>query len=106
MINLFPTTIDNFFKNQEHQADVLIDIYKYVFPDWDNIESINGWPSISEKTWEYIGENFIKFDKLYHPDDIAGGCWMNKGFTVNYKLTEDWKVYTNECRIVYKLKEI
>ena len=102
MITLVPDRIDAFFEGQNHQADVLIGLYKFVFPDWDNIVSLDGYPTVNEHTWKYICEKFIAFDKIYHPDVFAGGLFMNKGFSVDYKLTQDWKVYIDDCKAEYK----
>ncbi|MHA2094584.1 MAG: hypothetical protein ACW98F_08145 [Candidatus Hodarchaeales archaeon] len=101
MITLVPDRIDKFFENQDHQADVLIGLYKYVFPDWDNIESIDGWPKISYDTSLYICQKFMDFDKIYHPNVMNGGLWMNKGFSVDYDV-DDWKVYVDDCKVEYK----
>ena len=35
MITLVSDRIDKFFEGQNHQADVLIGLYKFIFPDWD-----------------------------------------------------------------------
>jgi len=78
-------TIDNLFAKHAdnyHQANVLIELYKLVMPEWDNIRKIHDWPRCNEFTWKYIASKFIEFDKYYHPDCLAGGCWMNNGFSI------------------------
>ena len=74
---------------QTNQADVLVSLYKLVFPDWDSIKQISGYPKISKELWQYICQLFIDFDKKYHPTVMAGGCWMNTGFSSNELLTDD-----------------
>jgi hypothetical protein len=103
MIKLLPDKIDEFFEGKDHQADVLIELYKWVFPKWDDIESIDGWPKISEKTSLYICQKFMDFDKIHHPNVMNGGLWLNKGFSVDYDLNQDWVVYTDNCQIDYKV---
>ena len=79
-------------------------IWRMVFPDWDRIERIDRWPAVNKKTWKYIQERFIAFDKVYHPRVFAGGLWMNSGFTVNDEL-EDWYVDKSVCTVHYKEDE-
>jgi len=77
--------IDNLFANSDHQADVLIGLYKLVYPNWDNIQHINGYPTVNEFTSKYLFYKFIQFDKDHHPNVVAGGCWMNSGFSSSNK---------------------
>lgn len=89
------------FESSNHQSDVLIGLYKMVIPNWDNIKKLKGWPSINENTWQEICKLFIKFDHKYHPDCLAGGCWMNRGFSIENQLG-DWQYYPIESdKIVY-----
>lgn len=101
-IELTQETIDNLFKDATNQGDVLIALYKIAFPDWDNIRKLSGWPSISNKTSDYLFKKFIEFDRKYHPDVIGGGCWLNSGFSVEKNL-DDWKIYPiDPTKIFYK----
>ena len=102
MINLVPDKIDLFFEDKDDQSEVFLGLYKFVFPEWDNIESINGYPTISNATSQYIFERFIAFDKIFHPDVMAGGLWMNRGFSIDHNMP-DWKVYLDECEVIYKV---
>ena len=102
MITLVPDKIDSMFENEDNQYDVWLNLYRFVFPDWDNIKSIAGYPLVSNDTSTYIFERFIAFDKIHHPDVLAGGCWMNKGFSTDSSgKLDDWKVYLDECEIEY-----
>ena len=80
------SAIDNLFTIHNHQANILIELYKMVIPDWDNIRKLKGWPEINEYTWKYICQKFIDFDRKYHPECLAGGAWINSGFSTNDKL--------------------
>jgi hypothetical protein len=101
MVTLVTDRIDSFFEGNTHQADVLIDLYKFVFPRWDDIVSIDGWPKISYDTSLYICGKFMDFDKIHHPDVMNGGLWMNKGFGVGDYL-DDWIVDIDNCKVEYK----
>ena len=93
--------IDEIFEKAEHQADALVEIYKSVYPHWDAIEKIKGWPSCGKELWTHICEKFIQFDKVHHGDVQAGGCWMNNGFSCNKKL-KPWEIDTSSAKITYK----
>jgi len=93
--------IDEIFENAEHQADALVAIYKTVFPDWDAIEKIDGWPSVGADLAEYLCEKFMQFDKVHHPDVFAGGLWLNNGFSRNKNL-KPWEIDKSSAKITYK----
>jgi len=79
------------FAKQTHQADVLVALYRLLYRNWDDIESIQGWPKAGVEVHQYIGERFIRFDKAFHPDVMAGGLWMNNGWSGSEDL-DPWEV--------------
>ena len=92
-IRLTEAAVQACFEKQTHQAEVLIAIYRLVFSGWDEIDRVDGWPSVNDRTWKAIARLFIDFDKEHHPDVMAGGCWMNSGFsTVQGAKLRDWEV--------------
>ena len=80
MIKIDMKEIEGLFEKHDNQYEVLIDIYRIAFPDWDDIESIDGSPTVSTNTWEDICSLFIEFDKEHHPTVLAAGIWLNRGF--------------------------
>jgi hypothetical protein len=81
------------FSVAEHQQDVLVGIYRLVYPEWDLIEKIDGWPTINKETWKIIQRKFMEFDRVYHPDVMLGGAWLNVGFSCQgSEDLEDWEV--------------
>ena len=85
--------IEKLFETCEHQQDVLVGIYKLVYPEWDDIEKIDGWPTCNKKTWGVVMDMFRPFDKIHHPDVMAGGAWFDSGFsTSDGEDLEDWQV--------------
>jgi hypothetical protein len=88
------------FVELDDQAEVLIALYKMIFPDWEDIEELQGWPAINNYTWEEIAFLFVEFDKIYHPKVFAGGCWVNRGFTIGE--APNWTADLSRCEIVYK----
>ena len=101
MITLDIKDIESIFGKHDNQHNVLIAIYRFVFPDWDNIESIDGSPTVSTKTWQDICAMFINFDKKHHPTVLAGGIWMNRGFD-SCPDTKDGVVDISSLEIEYK----
>jgi hypothetical protein len=84
--------------DQPNQADVLVALYKLVFPDFDAIDQFDGWPVINDATWKAICRMFMEFDKIHHPEVLAGGLWLNCGFAGHGKL-RDWEVSIQDVRV-------
>lgn len=94
-------TIDAIFASAHHQADYVIGLYRQAVPDWDKVEHVNGYPQIGKSTADYIFMKAIEFDKRVHRDVLAGGCWMNNGFSVSNDIT-DWTVEVESDIVKYK----
>ncbi len=95
--------IKTLFQKNDHQQKVLMDLYKLVFPDWDQIESIDGHPEVNEDLWKFICRLFQEFDCLHHPVCLPGGAWMNWGFIANKELSA-FEIHLNHCRVTMKTK--
>ena len=93
--------IDECFDGKTTQADVIVSIYRIVFPRWDEIKKIDGWPRVNKRTWGYICTKFFAFDKAHHPNVMAGGAWMNSGFGSDDSLP-NWKVSMDGVSVTYK----
>ena len=100
-VTLDKDTVEALFKEHDHQSDVVVELYKMVFPDWDNITHVEGWPTVNKATGNKLFNLFIDFDKIHHPKVIRGGLWMNNGFsTVEDMGLNDWQVA--RCEVTYK----
>jgi hypothetical protein len=93
--------IKEIFLKHDHQDNVIIDLYKMILPRWDDIEKLNGHPVCGEKLWHYICELFINFDKIHHPRCLAGGAWINFGFSSDSQLAP-WEINLSGYSIIYK----
>ena len=92
--------ISTLFTKHDHQRDVLIELYKLVFPEWDEIARIKGYPEVGNDMWLFVCGFFQKFDQHHHPGCLPGGAWMNTGFSVNHNL-EGWEIKFDNCEVEY-----
>ena len=96
---LFPINVDPIFERNCHQTDVFKDLLTLVFPAWDVIERVEGgWPKAGTELAQYLMERFCLFDRVHHPRVIAGGLWMNYGFSHDDSL-DPWEVDTSHLTI-------
>ena len=96
--------VKTLFEESKNQHDLLIGLYKMVFPEWNNIEKMNGFPVVNKWTSEELSRLFIQFDREHHPGVINGGLWLDNGFSgfeYNPPL-KDWEVIPCD----YTLKQI
>lgn len=88
------------FEEVEHQDSALVRIYKMVFPDWDRIKQIEGFPVVGQAMWKYICNLFIQFDHQHHPEVFKGGLWFNNGFSSSEDL-DPWEISFDKCKVIY-----
>lgn len=99
---LGPETVDKLFEFCTHQGEVLEGLYRIAFPDWDRISSIKGYPVVNKATWKEIAKRFMAFDRRFHPDCLAGGAWLNTGFSAfDGEELADWEVSLDQCKVEY-----
>ena len=97
--------IDEIVAAAKHQQDLVAGVYKLVFPQWDNIKKIGGWPTCSDAMYKHMSRKCQDFDLEHHPDVFAGGLWMNNGFSTlnNGQIVDDdretFTVDTDECEL-------
>ena len=106
MIQLSKEIIDQLFEYElkevnPHQSNILIKLYKIAYPNYDNIEKIENWPTIGKETSTYLFDKFIQFDKRIHANVMAGGLWMNSGFSWDDSMP-NWIIDNSKCIIKYK----
>ena len=82
-------TIESFINDAETEVDAALALYKHVYPNWDDMQDIDGYPSVSETTGKFImnalQEKFGKGKALL-------GVWFNKGFSTLKPGVPDWQV--------------
>ena len=92
--------LQEIFEESEHQDSVIVKLYKMLFPDWEKIQRIEGFPTVGKALDEYIFNLFIEFDREHHTSVFNGGAWINQGFSTNENL-EPWEISLENCKIIY-----
>jgi hypothetical protein len=92
--------IKELFADNTNQSEVLIGLYKLVLPNWDEIKKLNGFPVCGQELWLYICDQFITFDQANHPGCMAGGAWINQGFSSDRRL-KPWEINFDNCEVVF-----
>ena len=74
-----------------NQAEALLRLYRFVFGQelWDKITRVGGFPSTSKNISLRLVDKFVALDKKYHPNCMAGGIWLNNGFSTNSELPDN-----------------
>jgi len=99
-VRLDPDAVKAAFESASSQEDYLIALYRMVFPDWDAVEFIERWPAVNDRTWKAICTLAMAWDQKHAPGYLAGGAWLNNGFTT--ATLPDWVADTSTCRVTYK----
>jgi hypothetical protein len=97
-------SITAIFDRCDYQQEVLIELYKLLFPGWSAIAEIKGYPDAGCDLWHFICRLFQEFDRKHHPDCMPGGLWMNVGFSMDSNL-EPWGVCFKNCHLQYREPE-
>lgn len=98
-IRLDPKAVEAAVKQADTESSALIAIYRMVYPNFDEIESVGGadlsWPACNEDTWKRICRFFsdltdrLNKDRRYDKQVMPGGVWMNNGFTCHNDAAKD-----------------
>ena len=99
-VSLNREAVEALFETCTHQGEVLVGIYRMVFPEWDRITSLKGYPRVNHDTWGHIAKLFMALDAKHHPDCLPGGAWMNTGFG-SCNDVPDWEADLSECKLEY-----
>ena len=46
--------LQGIFEESDHQSSVIVKLYKMLFPDWEKIQRIEGFPVVGKALNEYI----------------------------------------------------
>jgi hypothetical protein len=88
-VKLDPEAVSEIIADAKHPIEYLEGIFKLVFPEWDEIETIEDWPECNRTTWLDIADQAMKRDteilegRPHNDRYMPGGPWMNSGFGTN-----------------------
>ncbi len=99
IIKITKEEIDNIFSSAKEQGEYVLNLYRLVFPNWNEIEKLEGFPLCSFETSEYITRKAMDFDKIHHPNVMRGGIWLNHGFSIDRSM-KPWTI--KQCKFILK----
>lgn len=70
-------------------GDLFLALCKLVFPDWDKIKSISGWPRVNERLNKKIFNTMQEIDKRNNPGHFSSTLWLNRGWGCDNSLTSE-----------------
>ena len=93
------TQVTRIFEAAETQQDYVIELLKEALAmfdiSWDNVKSLDGYIKVAPPGDHMLMGMAIDFDKIHHPEVLAGGCWLNYGFSTEEGLkafADKWEV--------------
>ena len=95
MIKLTENDILRISEKSTDCMQYILNLYKFVFPDWDKIKNIEHWPAVNRKTALFIMDNATGNKHDFNM------VWLNKGFSCDDTMP-DWKVSTKKTKIIYQ----
>ena len=69
------------------ESDAVVAVFRMVYPNFDDIERVDGFPKCNTKTWKAICimtcelTNKLNKDRRYDKQVMPGGAWINWGFS-------------------------
>jgi hypothetical protein len=99
------------FRGTDCQGEVMTRLYRLVYPDWDEIASIDDHPLCNQTTWKAICAMWQAFDREVinpklakedpcHTGVLLGGAWLNSGFSGSGHHLADW--WVQKSPVTYK----
>ncbi|KKM60562.1 hypothetical protein LCGC14_1540480 [marine sediment metagenome] len=92
LVDLTKQQIEEIFEQAENQANYLLKLYAAVVPEWDRVKALKGFVRCNPLTGSFILDLAMKFDRQHHPEVMAGGAWMNSGFSTLGDDLPEWCV--------------
>jgi hypothetical protein len=87
-VRLDRAEVEDLFRTAPDESTALLGLFRMVYPNFDDIEKVDGYPVCNKETSNKICRHFIELTRTlnYHrPFDRqlqVGGYWLNYGFSV------------------------
>lgn len=95
IVEIEPEVILRITGYTSHQQEAIYRLYSELYPQLLTFQGagyIRIRPRCNEKTYLFIREQFIKLDRIHHPEVMPGGLWFQQGFDIDDTLA-DWQVF-------------
>ncbi len=98
--------IDKIFRRANCESDYIVAFYDHTLGrSWRGIQSVIGYPSVSETTYDYIWKKALSFDRFKGVKN-PGNTWLIWGFVIDDKTT-DWHIDCRDLKFEFaKTKQI
>ncbi len=107
-IKLDKDAVEAAFAQATDQGEYLLALYRMVWPEWDQIEAISGYPAVNDTTWKALCKLAMDADQrlgMEAQNVMVGGAWMNRGFSTPHgegQPLPDWTVSLKDCTVTMK----
>lgn len=101
-VKLDKEQVQTFVLQAETESDAVVAIFRMVYPNFDEIKSVDGYPRCNTATWKQICRwmhdltEKLNRDRRYDKQVMPGGAWVNWGFscsdTAICEALKDWQV--------------
>lgn len=105
LIRLDGDAVENAILTAEGETQAVERVFRLVYPEFDRIKSVNGYPECNTVTWKLICNWFMALtdrlnrERAYDKQIMPGGAWLNWGFSAHgegSKELRDWQVIPAE----------
>ena len=86
-VHLDKNTVELNFRTAPDETEALLGLFRLVYPNFDDIERVDGYPSCNKATGEKLCRHFIELTKRKNLERainkqlMPGGYWINYGFS-------------------------
>lgn len=100
-VRLDRETVTQAILTAESETKAVELIFRMVYPQFDEIKSVDGYPKCNANTWKAICRPMqelterLNKDRRYDRQVMPGGAWLNYGFSAqqaNEQQLKDWEV--------------
>ncbi len=100
-VTLGPDQIRAVFKTATSQVGYVVGLFRLIYGgDWDRIGRIDGHPRCSEELSKFVFDLAIQWDRVNCRNVVAGGAWMNYGWSSRGAGTTGWEVTTAPATVL------
>lgn len=103
LVRLNPDEVKEAILTAPGESDAVVRVFRLVYPDFDNIKSVDGYPTCNKATWLKICtwmrdlSDRLNMERDRMKQVMPGGAWMNYGFTTTDRTGDqiklgDWRV--------------